>query len=131
TTQQARRIGPVRPSRHHQAHRSMTPCCLAAHLLGMPAANPDIRMMQGVTFDLQIAPLSMSTLEEAAAVLEVALGEGYVTADDLAPYVSRPGHLALVATDGESVLGAVTADLLAGAGALLAHIPADMHDAVL
>lgn len=88
-------------------------------------------MLDVPTADLAVSPLTPSTVAAAAAILEDALGAGYVTADDLAPYTDGGSHVALVATAAGSVTGAVTADLLNDADALLVHVPADMHAAVL
>lgn len=79
--------------------------------------------------EIKVTAMRDDHLDGALTVLGTALGDRYVTREDLQQYVDKSSTRALVALDDAGVVGAVTADLLDSQDGLLDLVPADQRDA--
>lgn len=106
--------------------------CLEGVWAGYDSVNRDVsagRYRFWPVNEIKVTPMREEHLDGALTVLGTALGDRYVTREELLQYVDSPTTRALVAVDEAGVVGAVTADLLEGQEALLDLVPTDQHEA--
>lgn len=78
--------------------------------------------------EIAVAKMEEEHLAGALSVLGSALGDRYVTREELLHYIDEPKTRGLVALDDAGVVGAVTADLFDDVDGLLQLVPTDQHD---